>query len=59
MKIGIENAMVYGGKQVARWRMPSVEDVPDDLVEYVFQNEFLENILTMKQLRDTDTTKPY
>ena len=59
MKRGIENAMVYGGKEVARWRMQRVEDVPDDLVKYVFENEFLENVLTMEQLIESDTTKPY
>jgi len=59
MKIGIENAMVYRGKQKPRWSMPRVEDVPDSLVDYVFDNEFAENVLTMKQLRDIDTTMPY
>ena len=59
MKIGIENAMVYRGKQKPRWSMPRVEDVPDSLVDYVFDNEFAENVLTMNQLRNTDTTMPY
>ena len=59
MKTGIETAMVYRGKQKPRWRMPTVEDVPDSLVDYVFDHEFAENILTIKQLTDTDTSKPY
>mgnify|MGYP007114501632 CR=1 FL=1 len=59
MKTGIETAMVYRGKQKPRWRMPTVEDVPDSLVDYVFDHEFGENVLTMKQLRDTDTSNPY
>jgi hypothetical protein len=59
MKTGIETAMVYRGKQKPRWRMPTIEDVPDSLVDYVFDHEFGENVLTMKQLRDTDTSKPY
>ena len=51
--------MVYRGKQKPRWRMPTVEDVPDSLVDYVFDHEFGGNVLTMKQLTDTDTSKPY
>ena len=59
MKTGIETAMVFRGKQTPRWRMENVEDVPDQLVDYVFHNEFRENVLTLDQLRDLDTTKPY
>ena len=59
MKIGIETVMVFRGKKTPRWRMQAVEDVPDHLVEYVFENEFRENVMTLDQLRDLDTTKPY
>ena len=59
MRAGIENVMVYRGKRKADWRMRKVEDVPDSLVNFMFENQFKEQILTMAQLRDLDTMKPY
>ena len=59
MRSGIENVMVYRGKRKADWKMRRVEDVPDSLVNFMFENEFKEQILTLDQLRDLDTMKPY
>ena len=59
MKAGIEAAMVYRGKRRPDWRMNSAEDVPDSLVDFMFEHTFKEQILTLDQLEDLDVTKPY
>ena len=59
MRAGIENVMVYRGKRTADWRMRRLEDVPDSLVDFMFENEFKEQILTLDQLRELDTRKPF
>ena len=59
MKAGIEAAMVYRGKKMPDWKMKSPEDVPDSLVDFMFEHSFKEQILTMDQLQDLDVTKPY
>ena len=59
MKIGIETAMVYRGKRKPQWGMKTLEEVPDDVVDYIFHNNFKENTLTLKQLTDLDTTSLY
>ena len=59
MREGIENVMVYRGKKKAPWRMRTVEDVPDSLVDFMFNNTFKEQILTLDQLRDLNTLNPY
>ena len=51
--------MVYRGKQKPQWGMKTLEDVPDDVVDYIFNNNFKENTLTLKQLTDLDTTNSY
>ena len=33
--------------------------VPDSLVDFMFENTFKEQILTLEQLRDRDTSRPY
>ena len=59
MKAGIEAAMVYRGKKMPDWKMKSPEDVPDSLVDFMFEHTFKEQILTLDQLQDLDVTKPY
>lgn len=59
MRAGIENVMVYRGKRKADWKMRKLEEVPDSLVNFMFENEFKEQILTLEQLRELDTMKPY
>ena len=50
---------VYRGKKRPAWAMRSLDQVPDTLVDFMFQNEFKEQILTMDQLRDLNTLNPY
>ena len=59
MREGIENVMVYRGKKKANWKMRTVDDVPDSLVDFMFNNTFKEQILTLGQLRDLNTLNPY
>ena len=59
MREGIENVMVYRGKKKANWKMRTVDDVPDSLVDFMFNNTFKEQILTLDQLRDLNTLNPY
>ena len=59
MKAGIENALVYRGQAVPDWRMSKAEDVPDSLVDFIFDHRFKEQILTLDQLQDKDVSKPY
>ena len=59
MKRGVEAALLSGGRKKPEWKMKTLADVPEDLVEYCFQNDFKEGILTLKQLRDRNTKNPY
>ena len=59
MREGIENVMVYRGKKKANWKMRTVDDVSDSLVDFMFNNTFKEQILTLDQLRDLNTLNPY
>ena len=59
MKAGIETALVYRGQKMPNWRMSRAEDVPDSLVDFIFEHKFKEQILTLDQLQDMDVTKPY
>merc|ERR1711973_637376 len=42
MREGIENVMVHRGKKMAGWKMKKLEDVPDSLVDFMFENQFKE-----------------
>jgi len=59
MKRGIEAALLSGGKKKPDWKMKTVADVPEDLLEFCFQNAFKEGILTLEQLTDRNTENPY
>ena len=59
MKRGIEAALLFGQKRKPDWEMKTVDDVPEDLVEFCFKNDFKEGILTLEQLRDRNTDNPY
>ena len=59
MRAGIENMMVFRGKRRPDWAMRSLDQVPDSLVDFMFENTFKEQILTLEQLRDRDTSRPY
>ena len=59
MREGIENVMVYRGKKKANWKMKTLDDVPDSLVDFMFTNQFKEQILTLEQLRNLDNLRPY
>ena len=59
MREGIENVMVHRGKKMAAWKMKKLEDVPDSLVDFMFENQFKEQILTLDQIRELDMMKPY
>ena len=59
MKRGIEAALLKGGKQKPDWKMKSLEDVPETLVDYCFHNKFKEGVLTYSQLQDKNTKNPY
>jgi len=59
MKRGIEAALLFGQKRKPDWEMKTVDDVPEDLVEFCFKNDFKEGILTLEQLRDRNTENPY
>jgi len=59
MKRGIQAALLGGGKKVPDWKMKTLGEVPDNLVDFCFNNTFKEGILTMEQLRDRNTKNPY
>ena len=59
MKRGIEAALLSGGKKKPDWKMKTLADVPEDLVEFCFQNDFKEGIMTLDQLTDRNTENPY
>eukprot|EP00092_Neocalanus_flemingeri_P012831 GFUD01013825.1.p1 GENE.GFUD01013825.1~~GFUD01013825.1.p1 ORF type:complete len:401 (+),score=135.32 GFUD01013825.1:113-1315(+) len=59
MKRGIEAALLSGGKKKPDWKMKTLADVPEDLVEFCFENAFQEGILTLEQLTDRNTENPY
>jgi len=59
MREGIENVMVHRGKKMAAWKMKKLEDVPDSLVDFMFENRFKEQILTLDQIRELNMMKPY
>ena len=59
MRAGIENMMVFRGKRRPDWAMRSLDQVPDSLVDFMFENQFKEQLLTMDQLKDLNTLNPY
>ena len=56
---GIQAALLGGGKKVPDWKMKTLAEVPNNLVDFCFNNTFKEGILTMEQLRDRNTKNPY
>jgi len=59
MKRGIEAALLSGGKKKPDWKMKTLADVPDDMVEFCFKNDFKEGRMTLDQLIDRNTENPY
>jgi len=59
MSRGIEAALLGGGRAAPNWSFPSLDQVPDTIVEHCFSHKFKEGELSLAQLEEKDTTLPY
>jgi len=59
MSRGIEAALLGGGRATPNWTFPTLDQVPESLVEHCFSHKFKEGQLSFTQLDERDTSLAY
>jgi len=59
MSRGIEAALLGGGRATPNWTFPTLDQVPESLVEHCFSHKFKEGQLFFAQLDERDTSLAY